>query len=423
MSFARRTILTVSAALCLAAAAAAQEQKTALYGRVVGSDQRGAAPAGWIVRVTAKREGTDDILDQRDSSRELYCVRVPANARVRLFFETTFRPTADHLGYVSRRMPRAIDTSPADRREVYRPVPDVTLEQRVQRAGINARAEAQGDLEADVTVARETRSLDILTATVARYRAAYSKDSQVLADIDRTAGGVDNVPEFKRLRTPEYDQRLDLLRQVETWRQQQQQPGALDTKSLMALAQDGTVFSDIRSEAMLTLASQADTANASSDVIAFLRQQAAAGAFNLMLPAFTALAKVGTAADKQAIIRSVGGDDPERALAAIGEARMMQGAPALSALLRVEVNPMLEQFAARSLANLAQARDRTAITGLKEAATQDKDPAVRIEAVEALGAVISVDADARRVVQEVQKKDSSAEVRRAATVTLARDRP
>jgi hypothetical protein len=423
MSIKRDAIWLACALFCLAASARAQEPKTALYGRVVGSDQGGEVPAGWVVRVTAKREGTGETLDQRDSSRELYCVRVPANARVRLFFETTFRPTPNHLGYGSTRLGFVIDTAPSDRHDVYRALPDVTLQQTVQRIGANVRADAHDDLDADVAVARETGSLDILNVKVLRHRAAYHGNPQVLFDIDKTTNEIGNMPEFRH-QMLQNDQRLKLLRDFEIWKQgSAPAPG---TKTLLLLAQDGAVFSAIRSEAALALASQQAASGpvAGDEVLKFFRGLAASP--GMLLPAFTALAEIGTADDKLKIVESVKNADPERALAAIaaiGDAKMTEGTAALADLLHAEVNQMLDQSATKSLAKLAQGGNRAAITSLKEAAVQGKIPAVRIGAVEALIAVMSVDPNARLVVEEVGKKDASAEVRQAANALLQRDRP
>lgn len=413
MNLPGRITLLACAVLGLVASAVAQDH-TALYGRVASSDLGGDVPAGWVVRVTARREGTNETLAQRDSSRELYCVIVPANAQVRLYFETS-------LGYRSSRSP-VVDTSRSDRRDAYRMLPDITLTRTLRRTGNNARAQAQQDLNADIDIARETGSLDILQAKVTGYRAVYSNDAEVLMDIDRTAANIPNTPQFQRLATPEYEQRLELLRGLEAWRQ-----GRLtkfDPDQLLALAQDKTVFQSIRSEATLALAAQfaADPAK-QSEVLKFFRAQISSTSSDLLLPAMIGLANTGTAADKEAIAKSVSSDDSERAVSAIvaiGEAKLKEGTAALADLLRKDSNLMLEQLATKSLASLAQARDRSAIVALSEAVKNDSEPTVRVGAAEALGTVISIEPGTRQILKDVQLKDASKGVRTAAAVSLER---
>ena len=425
----RFKILQIACLLAFLASPSSAQDRTALYGRVTPSDHASGVPNGWKVRVTAKREGTEDVLDQRDSTSELYCVRVPANAQVRLFFETSFRAESAKLGYRSKRLPFVVDTTPADRREVYRPQPDVVMQKVTVLEGSSARAAAQKELEDDYAIARETGSIDILAAKLNSYRDAYRNDAMIMSDLDKVTNTVRENPDLKGERTPEFKNLLDGLNDIAVLRKGGPQPDAAER--VLKLVRNEAIFSDLRAQAAYALAdyfrslkpTEAATPGLSS-TLEFFRSQTTGSP--ILMPALVVLARIGNARDTAAIVQKVTSNDPElkiAAIIAIGEGTLAQGVAPLAALLKEDAPQSLKTIVAQSLEELALAKVDAAVTALKEAAMSDQHPAVRREAVQGLGELTTIYPDARAVLKEVERKDTSPEVRAAAKVSLERNRP
>jgi hypothetical protein len=180
----------------LSSAAIAQQNRTAIYGRVIGSDHRNDVPTGWVVRVTAFRVDNGQRVDQRDSVAELYCLTVPTNSIVRLTFETSYHPPGE-LGYSSTRLPTPIDTRPDDRQATVRAQPDVVLSRKIVHHGASARDVIQQELNADLDVARETGSMDIVMANFKSYRRAYSSNQQIMMDLNTAELNLAGYPAYK----------------------------------------------------------------------------------------------------------------------------------------------------------------------------------------------------------------------------------
>jgi HEAT repeat protein len=132
------------------------------------------------------------------------------------------------------------------------------------------------------------------------------------------------------------------------------------------------------------------------------------------------LAKIGTIADRQEIVKSVNSADSERAhaaIVAIGEARMPEGVAPLATFLKSDAPPTLRKAATLSLESLAEARVAGAFATLRTLIASDEPP-VRIEAAETLGRLKSIYAEASEILKEIQTKDPSPEVRVAAKLAL-----
>jgi hypothetical protein len=165
---------------------AAAAPSAVLYGRVVGSDQQGAPPADWQVRVTAEYEdGTDVAPRDRDSTGELFAFKVVPGKRVRLYFEavpyqasvTEYVDVTDERRYASR-------------------VPDVVMDRIRWTMALfaNGNGEAFGrNLEAQAAVAEKTGSADIFRANLEFLRKASAKFPDCmrkLEEFERTPRGV-----------------------------------------------------------------------------------------------------------------------------------------------------------------------------------------------------------------------------------------
>ncbi|HYK21341.1 MAG TPA: HEAT repeat domain-containing protein [Pyrinomonadaceae bacterium] len=424
----RFKLLPLACLLAFLASTSSAQDRTALYGRVIGSDHLSDVPRGWTVRVTAKREGTDDILDQRDSAGELYCVRVPANARVRLFFETSYHSPTAKLGYGSSRLPTVIDTSPSDRHDAFRPQPDVIMQKVNVQQGDSARLATQEELQADIVIARETRSVDILGAKLNRYREAYRQDALIMSDLDKMTNTVRENPELKREKTPEFMELLEDLGDIDVLRKGGLQPDVAER--VLELVRNEAVFSDLRAQAAYALADYykslkpTEVDHGLSGTLEFFRSQTTGSA--ILMPSLVVLARIGNAADATTIVQSVNGDDPDRALAAIvaiGEGKLVQGAASLVTLLKKDSPQSLKTIVTQSLEELALEKVDVAVAALKDAAISDRHPAVRMEAAEGLGGLTTIYPDTRAVLKEVEKKDASPEVRAAARTSLERKKP
>jgi hypothetical protein len=157
-----------------------------LYGRVSGSDQPGAPPADWQVRVTAEYEdGTDVAPRDRDSTAELFAFKVVPGKRVRLYFEavpyqaavTEFMDVNDERRYASR-------------------VPDIVMDRIRWSMALfaNGNGEAFGrNLDAQAAVAEKTGSADIFRANLEFYRKASAKFPDCMRKLEafeRTSRGV-----------------------------------------------------------------------------------------------------------------------------------------------------------------------------------------------------------------------------------------
>ena len=157
-----------------------------LYGRVIGSDQTGAAPQDWQVRVTAEYEDGSDVPPRdRDSTGDLFAFKVVPGKRVRLYFEavpyqatiTEFVDVTDERRYASR-------------------LPDVVMDRIRWTMALFAagNGEAFGrNLEAQAAVAEKTGSADIFRANLEFLRKASAKFPDCmrkLEEFERTPRGV-----------------------------------------------------------------------------------------------------------------------------------------------------------------------------------------------------------------------------------------
>ncbi len=167
-------------------AGADNAQSAVLYGRVVGSDQQGAPPADWQVRVTAEYEdGTDVRPRDRDSTGELFAFKVVPGKRVRLYFEavpyqasvTEYVDVNDERRYASR-------------------VPDVVMDRIRWTMALFAHGNGEAfgrNLEAQAAVAEKTGSADIFRANLEFLRKASAKFPDCmrkLEEFERTPRGV-----------------------------------------------------------------------------------------------------------------------------------------------------------------------------------------------------------------------------------------
>ncbi|MBC8031238.1 MAG: HEAT repeat domain-containing protein [Pyrinomonadaceae bacterium] len=419
------------AIFCLTSAAFAQD-KTAIYGRVIGSDQRSEVPDGWVVQVTAIRVDTGQQVDQRDSSRDLYCVSVPANSIVRLIFATSFHKPGE-LGYTATRLVPPVDTRPDGRHPTYRAQPDIILTKKVIHRDENARAHVQQELNTDLDIARETGSFAILGTTLMSYRQAYQANQDIVADINKTEAGMSTDP----INAP-YKQFQHLMNQL-----QQPRPDLLlipiDVAPILKFAEEKTTFSDVRSQVLQALTTYYSTAatpprrrqpkvnqflrpRVPPEVLAFFRSQLSKPSSDVLLTSMIALAKLGSEEDKQLIVKNVVSEDENRARAAIvaiGEGRLGEGTPALTAIVHQESRLELERSALRSLVQLYQLKSDEVMTTLRQVVLSDSQP-LRLSAVEALGGIDS--AFAQKLLKEVAKNDRSPGVRAAATTSLQRAR-
>jgi hypothetical protein len=412
-----RIFLVICALLTLVTSVLAQET-SALYGRVVPEGTE--FPPDWLVRVTAKRSDTDETLDVRNSSRELYCVTVPLAARVVLYFETSFP-------YGSQRTNSPIDTSRSDR-GTYRLLPDVVLSQTSQRTGANARHDAQRDLNMEIESARATGSIDILQQKLESYRSIYQGEPEIMADIDQAESGIKTNHQLHNLAPPEFEQRMNLLRNID--KRLNGKPAEVSASELLSLIQSKAVFPGIRKKAVVALSMDfKPDPSENSDAqraLTILRTQASNPLSELFIPSLTALAKIGTDEDKQMVIQGIRSSDPDRAIGSIvaaGEARLGSAIVALVEVVRGESSSMLVELSIQSLASFGQIQDKAAIAVLKERLLQDKAPSIRAGAAEALGTVVGTNPEVRKAMEEVKKKDVSPQVREAAASSLRKRRP
>ena len=180
-------VSTAAPANDASAASAGESAATAvLYGRVIGSDHAGQAPADWQARVTAEYEDGSDVAPRdRDSTGELFAFKVVPGKRVRLYFEavpyqasvTEYVDVTDERRYASR-------------------VPDVVMDRIRWSMALfaNGNGEAFGrNLDAQAAVAEATGSADIFQANLEFYRKASAKFPDCMRKLEafeRTPRGI-----------------------------------------------------------------------------------------------------------------------------------------------------------------------------------------------------------------------------------------
>jgi hypothetical protein len=399
---ANRTAVLVAAVL-LSVSASAQAQKF-IHGSVRGTDHRDVVPPTFAVTVTAVDVSTDRPLARETFIGALFGMSVEHNRTVKLIFQSD--------GYAPYTVPR-IDTG--TERRVYKVPPVPVVLSRIYGRSLAGKQVGE-ELRRSRAVAKITGAVDVFLYNLEIYKQVYRDKPDVLTEIERFKTETKASEEFRELLTPERESQMNSFGEIIRFRSRS--ISTLNPGTALDLIKDDTIFPGIRAQAAQAFtALEGRSPEMTARALEYFREQAASSDSSLLAPSYAALVSIGAEADVNMVLEKINGTDFEQsvaAMAAVAEARLARGIPALSELLKPEADPTLKLVAASSLKRLnIRGLDGAATAALAAVLGGDDDAAARAAAAEGL-ARAPLTSYAAVTLRQASVNDNSFDVRVAA---------
>lgn len=296
---------------CMGMSARADD-RTAVYGRVVLEPAHFMC-GNWVVKVTARLAATGKVFTTRDSIKDIYCCRVPTDARgATLYFEYL---KGKRIGRWQKTVKSLSDAYAI-------PVQPEVVVELIEKA-TEAKQEATSDsvkqrLTESEAFTAVTRSYDLHQWAIAEMQHTY-RDRQDLLDV--VGHYLQNARAKRRaFMSREYDQQREVYRDVIALEAGDEGPSSIASVLRLVKSQKPfeKVFTGLRVQAIQALSSRADLLTDPTNkrsFLDFLRAQTPASL--LFRSARTALARVGDETDRNHILKALRSPDPEQVLASL----------------------------------------------------------------------------------------------------------
>ncbi|HET6974907.1 MAG TPA: HEAT repeat domain-containing protein [Pyrinomonadaceae bacterium] len=210
-------------------------------------------------------------------------------------------------------------------------------------------------------------------------------------------------------------------------RRELEAPGDVNLDNVFAVVREESASQNIRGAANVALLNGSIPDDKLSQIRAYFRQQSPSSP--IFVTSLVGLGRIGEADDQKILYRYIASGSRETSSVAMealyyatlikGTESFSQGSETLADVAANNEDPALRASAFRSLRAFAYQGDETALKALVEGST-DKDPAVRLQAVLALGVGKTEQSSmVRSVLRRISLTDSSRWVRDAARVALS----